>query len=80
MLINVSKKIELVANVAIIVVACLLGVALVKNYLSPKTAETTVQQQVANTTPGKLTVSSLDVDWKQNKLTIVLALSTECHF
>ena len=33
MLTGLSKKIELVANVAIIVVACLLGMVLVKSYL-----------------------------------------------
>ena len=78
---NISKKIELVANAAIIVVACLLGVTLIKNWL-PKRTESTVQppadnRPIRNTTP---TVSSLDVDWKKSKLTLVLALSTQCHF
>ncbi len=39
MLINVGKKIEVAANVAIIVVACLLGTVLVKNYLVTKRTE-----------------------------------------
>ncbi len=80
LLLNISKKIELAANLAIVVVACLLGVALVKNYLLSKTPEPSVPQEAANTTVSEPTVSSLDVDWKQSKLTLVLALSTVCHF
>jgi hypothetical protein len=36
MLMSLSKKIELIANVAIIVVACLLATVLVKNYFFAK--------------------------------------------
>jgi hypothetical protein len=76
---NISKKIELVANAAIIVVACLLGVTLIKNLL-PKRTERTLQEQADNRSIGNPAVSSLDIDWKKSKLTLVLALSTECHF
>jgi hypothetical protein len=77
---NISKKIELVANVAIIVVACLLGVTLVKNYLLPKKPERTVQAPPENRSVGNPTVSSLDIDWKKSKVTLLLVLSTQCHF
>ena len=42
MLTGISKKIELAANVAIIVVACLLGTALVKSYFLTRSAEPTI--------------------------------------
>jgi thiol-disulfide isomerase/thioredoxin len=81
MLINVSKKIELVANLVIIVVACLLAIVLVRNYFWTRPSEQPIKPQeqssVANRPPN---VSSLDIDWKQNRQTLVLAISTSCHF
>lgn len=87
MLINVSKKIELIANLAIIVVACLLGTVLVKNYLVTKRTEQAnksesqpVQSQSQSQPVNSPTVSSLDIDWKQNRQTLILAISSSCHF
>lgn len=81
MLRNVSKKIELVADLAIIVLACLLAVALVKNYLWSKPSEQPVKsQQQGPVTDPTTRVSSLEVNWKQNGQTLVLAISTSCHF
>lgn len=75
---NLSKKIELVANLAIIVVACLLATVLVKNYVVNKHTErvNTNASQPSNSP----TVSSLDIDWRQNKQTLLLAVSSTCHF
>ena len=85
MLINVSKKIELIANLAIIVVACLLGTVLIKNYLVTKRTEqaskSESQRVQSESQPvSSPTVSSLDIDWKQNKQTLILAISSSCHF
>jgi len=80
MLMNLQKKIEMIANVAIIVVACALAMTLVKNYLLAKPTEQVIKRQPENRPAVEPTVSSLDIDWKQSKLTLVLALSTECHF
>lgn len=72
------KKIELAANLALIAVAVLLGAVLVRNYLLPKpqarqaTAASQVQPGTRLSLPG--------VDWKANGKTLVLALSTGCHF
>ena len=78
MLTNISKKIELTANLAIIVVACSLMTVLVKNYLVTKHAEqaSTSESQPANSP----TVSALDIDWRQSKQTLLLAVSSGCHF
>ena len=76
---SVSKKVEVAANVAIIVVALLLGAVLVRQYLLPGR---TPQPQVARAerpTPGtKLTLPG--VDWGRSRQTLVMVLSTNCHF
>lgn len=71
------KRTEMAANVAIIVVAILLGVVLVKNNLlaNPQPA----MAAPAGIAPGtKLSLPG--VDWKANGRTVVLALSTTCRF
>src|SRR5712691_8420560 len=85
MLMSVSKKIELIANVAIIVVACLLATVLVKNYFftkpSQQASKSESQRVQGESQPvSSPTVSSLDIDWKQSKQTLILAISSTCHF
>ncbi len=85
MLTSLSKKIELVANVAIIVVACLLTTVLVKNYFltqpSQQANQGESQRVQSESQPANSpTVSSLDIDWKQSKQTLILAISSTCHF
>ena len=79
MLIGVSKKIEFAANIAIIVVACLLATVLVKSYLLARPADqpvTNLQSQPVS----QPTVSSLNINWNQNRQTLILAISSNCHF
>jgi hypothetical protein len=64
--VRLSKKIELVANVAIIVVAVLLGVVLVKDYLLTKKIDDRTDRQSFDS--NKL--SALNVDWHQSKQTL----------
>jgi len=71
MLTAINKRLELAANLAILVVSCLLAVVLVKAYfLNESSKEVT-------STPS---VDSLDTTWNQNGQTLVLALSSNCHF
>src|SRR5882672_7848799 len=72
------KRIELVANLAIIAVAILLGTVLVRSYLLPWLRP---PQQIATSSlrPG-MQLSLPGVDWKGNGRTLLLALSTQCHF
>lgn len=74
---SVYKKVELLANIAIVVVALLLGVVLVRRYLLPgaQTGGNLPDQVAAGT---KLSLSG--VDWAGNKQTLLLALSKGCHF
>lgn len=76
MLTSLGKKIELLANLAIILVACLLATAIVRSYLlSPAASESpSAQRSVAPT------VAAFNINWRQNQQTLVLALSNTCRF
>lgn len=71
MLTGISKKIELAANLAILVVSCLLAIALVKAYFVNESGEE------VRSTPS---VASLGIAWNQNGQTLILALSRNCRF
>lgn len=76
---NISKKIEVAANVAIIAVALLLGGVLVKRYLLPDATADGQSATAESLKPGtKLSLPG--VDWSQSRQTLVMALSTNCHF
>ena len=76
---RLSKRIEIGANIAIIVVAAFLGIILIKNYLVANRQERTDPVESAN--PARNTKIGLpDVDWRGNGQTLVLAVSSVCHF
>lgn len=77
---NFSKKLEVGTNLAIIIVACMLGVVLVKNHLFKTPSAGIGEKQSANQLVSGTRLSSLDVDWKQNRQTLLLAISSTCHF
>jgi hypothetical protein len=72
------KRAEMVANIAIVVVAILLGAVLVKNYLLADSHSPTPPGPAAIAPGTKISLPS--VDWKANGRTLVLALSTSCRF
>lgn len=75
---HLYKRIELLANLAIIVVALLLGGVLVRRYLLPASPQTEAVER-ARIKPGtKLSLSG--VEWGGRRHTLVLVLSTNCHF
>ena len=78
---NLNKKIELAANVSIIAVAALLCLVLVKNHLlnRPAMSVNAASAQPTQTAIG-MNLSSFDVDWTQSRQTLVLAISSGCHF
>lgn len=75
-----ARKLEMLANVAIIVVAVLFSATIIKDRYLRNTP-----QAIG---PSALTVSALQgthlnvsgVKWDQAEKTVVLALSTQCHF
>lgn len=81
---SLSGKIETTANLATIVVAVLISATLVKTHFFPSPAAraaTTVNAPVSQIVPGKtLDGRALGVDWARNRSTLVLAISTACHF
>lgn len=68
----------MVANIAIIVVSCLLAITLVSNYLLTKSTSNQNPQPASR--PSNPSVSSLNLDWNQDKQTLILAISTNCKF
>jgi len=80
MFLNISKKIELATNVAIIIVSCLLAVVLVKNHLLAKPVLNQASESQAIQPPSDYTLSPLNINWRQNKQTLILAISSSCHF
>ncbi|MET0621762.1 MAG: hypothetical protein ABW250_02170 [Pyrinomonadaceae bacterium] len=74
---NMSKKLEVAANVAILIVALLLGVVLVKRYLLPGPPPGPPRAEQLK--PGEK-LALADVDWGRSKKTLVMVLSTNCHF
>ncbi|MBV9926722.1 MAG: hypothetical protein JOZ96_17015 [Acidobacteria bacterium] len=71
---NLYRKIELLANVAIILVALLITGVLAKNYLLPASPE-----PIAGIPAGSK-VQLPDVDWGRNGKTLLLVLKKGCHF
>jgi thioredoxin-related protein len=68
------KRIELLTNVAIIIVAVMLGAVLVQRFFFPK-----AEQPPQNIAVGTK-VSLPGVEWDKNGKTLVLALQKGCHF
>jgi hypothetical protein len=79
---SLSGKIETTANAATIIVAVLISTVLVKTYLLPNAvARRTPAVSASDVTKGKsMDGRALGVDWAKNHRTLVLAISTTCHF
>ncbi|SRR6266542_1900138 len=84
---KVAQKIELASQIAIIIVAALIGAVLVKNHLltgsQSKGAAVNNKPAAGQTADAGLTGKAItlpDVDWKKGDQTLVLVLSTGCHF
>lgn len=80
---SLARRIETTANASTILVAVLITSVLFKTYFLPNTAHRTL----ATSTPLSRIVrgSSMDsqtlaLDWKRNRHTLVLAISTICHY
>lgn len=71
------KKIELLANVSIIVVALLLGAAVVRQYVLPSGQP--LRPAASQIQPGSK-INLPGVEWPKAGRTLVLALQKGCHF
>lgn len=80
---NLAKRIELIANLSIAIAATLLSIVLVKGYLfnNLNNPKTNTSPAIAGNLLQKGTKISLrNIDWQKNGRTLLLALSTTCHF
>ena len=72
---NLYKRIELFANVAIIVVALLLGGVVVKRFLLSPATPAAVKPVSAGTK-----IALPDVDWAKGRQTLLIVLAQGCRF
>ncbi len=72
------SKLESLANLATIIVSLVLTAVLIRVFLlpQPRPAANLADQHIGI----NLKQSLPDVDWAKNKRTLVLAVSTQCHF
>lgn len=70
------KSVELIANVAIILVAVLLGVILVNKYLQPADPAQVERRQIKPGTKLALT----GVEWSESRRSLLMVLSTSCRY
>lgn len=73
---NLVKKIEVFTNIAIILVALILGIVLVKKFLFTDSPKNSPKETVA---VGKK-INFDQIDWASNNHTLLLILSKDCHF
>jgi thioredoxin-related protein len=77
---DLSKKLEIGAHIAIIVVAILVSVVLVKNYLLPHRDQPDTRSDTRPQVSAGTRLSVPDIDWAKNGRTLMVVLSTNCRF
>ncbi len=73
---NLVKKIEVFTNIAIILVAVIIGIVLVKKFLLTDSTQNLPKESIA---AGKK-INFEQIDWASNNHTLLLILSKDCHF
>lgn len=76
---NIANKVQLLANLATILIAILLGIAVTQQYFLTKQ---TRYPEPASFVPvhAGATLSVPGIDWTKNDRTLLMALSRGCHF
>lgn len=75
---NIARTIEVIANIAIICVAISLGVVLISRTIRSYRVTVSESANTANVKEQRIQLPG--VDWSNNEQTLVLALSSTCHF
>jgi len=76
---NIAKKIEVVANVAIIIAALALTFVLAKRYFAPVLPLAAPERAATNIQTGTK-ADFINVDWGKSDRTLLLVLQEGCHF
>lgn len=77
---SLRERVEISANVAVIGVAVLLSAASIKVFFFPPRSQSTPPVADAMAAGTSLKSRIPGMDWKQNGRTLVLVISTQCHF
>lgn len=89
---TIVRKVQFLSNIATIVIALLLGFIVVKQFSASESvnsnsaqransaSQTPAKQSVAQNTAIGKSVPIENVNWKENKKTLVLYISTTCRF
>ena len=77
---DLGKKIETTANIANIAVATLLSAILIKAYVLPASSHVVPQVSKDASVGVSLKGRVPGINWSKNGRTLVLAMSTQCHF
>jgi thiol-disulfide isomerase/thioredoxin len=77
---TITKKLDLLVSIAIIAVAILIGIVLVKNYIFNSKPKGDEGVAANNQIKIGTTISLSDINWKENGFTLLLAISSTCHF
>ena len=79
---KLTRGIETSANVAILIISILLCVVLVRFYLAPASAPNPAggPTEISAGVKRGDAISVTGIDWRKNGKTLLLALSTTCHF
>jgi peroxiredoxin len=75
---NWHKKVELLANVAIIFIAIILGAILVNRYLLSAPTPPAVAERPGIQSGTKLSLPGME--WGRSRRTLLMVLSTNCHY
>ena len=75
---NVTKKIEVVSNIAIIIVALLFGGVLISRYMFSSPASP--QPVEAESIKAGMKLPITNIDWSKSDKNLLLVVSTNCHF
>jgi len=75
---TIAKKIEVAANIAIIIAAISFTAVLAKRYFSPTVA--IAPAPVAAGIPSGTKADFIDIDWAKNSRTLLLVLQSSCSF
>lgn len=75
---SLTNRVEFLANIAIVVVAILLGLVLIKSFLPTPPSQSSAIERPRILPGTKLTVD--DVDWSKREQSLLMVLSTNCRY